>query len=316
MQAYIIRRLLLIIPTMVLVTIICFFSVRFIPGDVVAMMLQEKQHATQVDMDALRHALGLDVPDHVQYWRWLTAIVRGDLGKSLWTGDTVASQVARRLPITFELGILALLTSQIIAIPIGIYSAIRQDTLGDYLARSLAVAFIALPSFWLGTMVIVYPSIWWQWTPPMEYIAFTQDPIANLQLFAIPSVILGMVISGTTMRMTRTMMLEVLRHDYIRTAWSKGLKERVVVMRHALKNALIPVITIIGLQIPLLIGGAVVTEQIFSLPGVGRLMLGALSDRDYPLVSGINVCVAVFVLVINIVVDFTYSWLDPRIRYK
>ena len=316
MQAYVIRRILLIIPTIVLVTIICFFSVRFIPGDVVAMMLQEKQHATQVDMDALRHKLGLDVPDYVQYWRWLTGVLRGDLGTSLWTGDNVVSQVARRLPITFELGILALITSQIIAIPIGIYSAIRQDTVGDYMARSLAVAFIALPSFWLGTMIIVYPSIWWQWTPPMEYVAFTQNPIENIKVFAIPSIILGMVISGTTMRMTRTMMLEVLRHDYVRTAWSKGLKERVVVMRHALKNALIPVVTIIGLQVPLLIGGAVVTEQIFSLPGVGRLMLGALSDRDYPLVSGINICVAVFVLLINIVVDFTYSWLDPRIRYK
>jgi len=315
-QAYIIRRVLLIIPTLVLVSIICFFSVRFIPGDTIALMLQEKQHATQVDRDELRHRLGLDVPAYVQYGRWLLNLLHGDLGQSLWTGDSVAGQLARRMPISFELGLLALVVSQLIAFPVGVYSAMRQDTGGDYAARSFAIVCIALPSFWLGTLVIVFPSIWWHWTPPMEYVSFLKDPVANLQLFIIPAVVLGMVTSGTTMRMTRTMMLEVLRQDYIRTAWSKGLKERVVVTRHALRNALIPVVTIVGIQLPLLVGGTVVVEQIFSLPGVGRLMLGALSDRDYSVVSGINICVASIVLLINLVVDLTYSWLDPRVRYK
>jgi peptide/nickel transport system permease protein len=315
-QAYIIRRVLLIIPTLVLVSIICFFSVRFIPGDTIALMLQEKQHATQVDRDELRHRLGLDVPAYVQYGRWLLNLLHGDLGRSLWTGDSVAGQLARRMPVSFELGLLAFVVSQLIAFPVGVYSAMRQDTGGDYAARSFAIVCIALPSFWLGTLVIVFPSIWWHWTPPMEYVSILKDPIANLQLFIIPAVVLGMVTSGTTMRMTRTMMLEVLRQDYIRTAWSKGLKERVVVTRHALRNALIPVVTIVGIQLPLLVGGTVVVEQIFSLPGVGRLMLGALSDRDYSVVSGINICVASIVLLINLVVDLTYSWLDPRVRYK
>ena len=203
-----------------------------------------------------------------------------------------------------------------IALPVGIYSAIRQDTAADYAGRSIAVIGLATPNFWLGIMVMIYPAIWWGWAPPVVLISFTEDPLGNLGVFLIPSLILGTALTAATMRMMRTMMLEVLRQDYIRTAWSKGLKERVVVMRHAIKNAFIPVVTLIGLQLPILIGGAVIIENIFNLPGLGRLMVTALVDRDYPVVSGINLVFATAVMGINLMIDLIYPYLDPRVRYR
>jgi peptide/nickel transport system permease protein len=201
-------------------------------------------------------------------------------------------------------------------LPIGIYSAIRQDTAGDFIGRSFAIICIAVPSFWLGTMVMVFPSIWWNWSPPARYITFFQDPSQNLELFIIPAILLGMSMSGTTMRMLRTTMLEVLRQDYIRTAWSKGLRERVVILRHGLKNALIPVVTVIAGQIPVMLGGAVIIEQIFNLPGMGRLFLDSIMGRDYPYVQGINVFLAVIGMFIILATDLSYAYLDPRIRYR
>jgi len=317
MTAYIIRRLLLIIPTLFLVSVIVFFCIRLIPGGVIDLMVAQQEFATQVTRAALLHKLGLDVPIHVQYGRWVgNIIMHGDLGQSLWSGRKVIDELVNRLQVTLELGILAIVVAQIIALPVGIYSGIRQDTAGDYVGRSLAIVCIALPSFWLGTLVMVFPAIWWGWSPRVELISFAEDPVGNLGMFLLPAVILGMVTSGTTMRMTRTMMLEVLRQDYIRTAWSKGLTERVVVLRHALKNALIPVVTIIGLQLPILVGGSVVMEQIFCLPGIGRLLVESLTSRDYVMLSGVNLFVAFFVLLINLGVDLTYGFLDPRIRYR
>jgi len=269
------------------------------------------------DIAELKAELGLDVPAHVQYWRWVTNIVmHGDLGESLFTGESVSQRIGRAIPISVELGIMAILISLIIALPIGIYSGIRQDTAGDYVARSFAILMIALPSFWLGTMIMVLPAIWWRWTPPLLYVPFTQDPVGNLQMFIIPAIVMGMYMSGTTMRMTRTMMLEVMRQDYIRTAWSKGLRERVVILRHALKNALMPVVTLVGIQMPVLIGGSVVIEQIFNLPGIGRLMIQTLNERDYTVISGLNLTVAIVVMSINLLIDLTYGWLDPRVQYK
>ncbi len=321
MSTYITRRLVLIIPTLLLVTIIVFLSVRFIPGSVIdlmtaQMMLESETIGEQTAQEYMEHLLGLDVPLHIQYGRWLGNVLTGDLGKSLWTDRSITDEIIQRLPISLELGILALITSMIIAIPIGIYSAIRQDTMGDYIGRSFAILCISVPSFWLGTMVMVFPSIWWRWSPPMQYTPITENLGQNLLQFIIPAVIMGMVMSGTTMRMTRTMMLEVLRQDYIKTAWSKGLKERSVVMRHAMKNAMIPVITIIGLQVPVLIGGSVIMERIFNLPGIGRLMLDALGQRDYPVISGVNIVMATAVLVINLGVDVVYAYFDPRISYR
>ena len=333
MRAYINRRLLLIIPTLLILTILVFLSVRFIPGDVIDVMVGDLAYmgAGDIDREDLERKLGLDVPVHVQYGRWIgvlptpdptieesqfNGILQGTLGESLLGGLTVQQRILSRLPVTIELGVLAIAIGLLIALPVGIYSAIRQYTVADYVGRSIAVVGLATPNFWLGIMVMIYPVIWWGWSPPMQLIPFREDPLGHLGMFLIPSLILGTYLSAATMRMTRTMMLEVLRQDYIRTAWSKGLKERVVVMRHAVKNALIPVVTLIGLQMPILVGGSVIMENIFNLPGLGRLMLDALQVRDYPLVSGINLLFATAVIGINLMIDLIYPYLDPAVRYR
>ena len=319
MRAYITRRLLLIIPTLFILTILVFLSVRFIPGDIIDVMIGDLAYmgAGDIDREALERKLGLDVPVYVQYGRWVGDILlHGTLGESLLGGFTIEERILARLPVTIELGLMAIVIGLVIALPVGIYSAIRQYTVTDYLGRSIAVVGLATPNFWLGIMVMTFPAIWWGWSPPMKLIPFTEDPLGNLGMFLIPSLILGTYLSAATMRMTRTMMLEVLRQDYIRTAWSKGLKERVVVMRHAVKNALIPVVTLIGLQMPILVGGSVIMENIFNLPGLGRLMLDALQVRDYPLVSGINLFLATAVIGINLMIDLIYPYLDPAVRYK
>jgi peptide/nickel transport system permease protein len=228
----------------------------------------------------------------------------------------VVEQLAQRWPVTLELGLMALIIGQLIALPIGIFSALRQDKWGDYIGRSFAILCISIPGFWLATMVIVFPSIWWGYMPSIMLIPFTEDPIGNLKMFIIPALVMGMAMSGMTMRMTRTMMLEVLRQDYIRTAWAKGLGERVVVTRHALKNALIPVITVMGFQLPVLIGGTVIIEQIFMLPGMGRLLVEATLNRDYPVISGIMFLFSIILVLVNLAVDLAYGLLDPRVHYK
>ena len=430
MRAYIIRRVLLIIPTLVLVTMIVFLTVRFIPGDLIDMLAGNIEGTGEVTREEIaaqiRRDLGLDQKIHMQYLRWVGAlpqhgwgwnaessvgevsvtsrqseagvniivsavvsnvgktdsdyevilqhndstlqtqeitlgpppdpegedilgafndskivtftipngteegtytitangysnfagILQGNLGNSLITHRSILGSLADKIPISLELGVISIITGLLIAFPIGIYSAIRQDTIGDYVGRTIAIFFMAVPGFWLATMVWVFPSKWWGWSPAVTYIPIGEDFWGNIRQFIIPGILMGMVMSGVTMRMTRTMMLEVLRQDYIRTAWSKGLKERVVVIRHALKNAMIPVITIIGLQLPVLIGGAVIMEQIFNLPGMGRFMIESLNARDYAVISGINVMMASIILFANLLVDLTYGWLDPRIRYR
>ena len=263
MRVYIIRRLLLIIPTLFLLSILVFLSVRFIPGDIidvmVARMIGQSAGGAEIDREALAHMLGLDLPVHVQYGRWMGGILlHSTLGTSLSGDWSVEEKILGRLPVTIELGVMAIVIGLVIALPVGIYSAIRQDTAADYVGRSFAIIGLATPNFWLALMVMIYPAIWWGWSPPMKLIPFTEDPLGNLGMFIIPSLILGTASAAATMRMTRTMMLEVLRQDYIRTAWAKGLKERGVIIRHALKNALIPIVTLIGLQLPLLVGGSVI----------------------------------------------------------
>ena len=317
MRTYIIRRLLLLVPTLFIVSGMVFLLMRLIPGDIIDTMASEMGHEAggSLDRAAIERRLGLDVPIHVQYVRWIGQILQGNLGTSLRGDEPVVEQILPRLPVTLELGVMAIVIGLLIALPVGIYSAIRQDTAADYLGRSVAIIGLATPNFWLGIMVMIYPAIWWGWSPPMEYIPLTEDPLGNLGMLIIPSLILGTAGAASTMRMTRTMMLEVLRQDYIRTAWAKGLNERVVVMRHALKNALIPVATLVGFQLPILIGGSVIIEQIFVLPGIGRLLVSALSQREYHLVSAINLMLATAVIVVNLMVDLTYAYLDPRVRY-
>ena len=318
MRAYIIRRLLLVIPTLLILSLIVFFSVRFIPGDVIDSMLGKVDFQVDVDREALERLLGLDVPAYVQYGRWLGGIfLHGSLGQSLvGSRNTVEQAILSRLPVTVQLGIMSMVIGLVIALPVGIYSAIRQDTAADYVGRSVAVMGLATPNFWLAIMVMLYPSIWWSWSPPMKWIPVSEDLLGNLGILIIPSLILGTALAAATMRLTRTMMLEVLRQDYIRTAWAKGLKERVVVVRHAIKNALIPIVTLIGLQLPILVGGSVIMENIFNLPGLGRLMVDALTDRDYPTISGVNLLFGTAVVGINLVIDLLYGYLDPRVRYQ
>ena len=285
MRAYIIRRLLLVIPTLFILSVLVFLSVRFIPGDVIDVMAAriEAMGGGQVDRAAMERRLGLDLPIQVQYGRWIGGILlRGTLGESLLGGWPIEERMLGRLPVTAELGLLAILIGLVIALPVGIYSAVRQYTAADYVGRSVAIMGLATPNFWLGTMVMIYPAIWWAWSPPMELIPLAQDPLGNLGMFLIPSLILGTYLAASTMRMTRTMMLEVLRQDFIRTAWAKGLLERSVILRHAVKNAIIPVVTLVGMQLPILVGGSVIIENIFNLPGLGRLMLDALKRPRLP----------------------------------
>ena len=336
MRVYLIRRLLLTIPTLFIASIIVFLSVRFIPGDVVdVMMMRSQSGMSEETRAAIRRDLGLDTPIHIQYGRWLgvfpqtdassgegvgkarfDGVLQGNVGTSLWTGVPVLEALKRRLPVTVELSLMGLVLGLLIAMPIGMYSALRQDTIGDYIARSIAMAFIAVPYFWIGILVVVFGSLWFRYMPPLQLVPFVEDPLGNLGQFIVPAIVLGMVLSGWTMRLTRTMMLEVLRQDYVRTAWAKGLRERAVVVRHALKNSLIPVVSLIGLQLPLLFGGTVVIEQIFLLPGVGRYTVEATISRDYPVISGVLLLFGSTVVLANLLIDLSYGFLDPRIRYE
>ena len=347
MGAYVIRRVLLLIPTLFLVTIIVFLLVRLMPGSVVDVIVQEliglaeagnaptggeaAGGGVEIDREAIERRLGLDVPLHVQYGRWIgvlrtpnqrtgeseyNGILQGNLGVSMRTNRNMTDEILHRIPITFELGLLAVLTANIIAIPVGIYSAIRQDTWLDYVGRSFAILSLATPAFWLATILIVYGSIYLHWSPAVQYVPFSVDPIENLKMMIIPAVLVGTAMSGGVMRFLRTITLEVLRQDYVRTAWSKGLRERVVIFRHALRNALIPLITIFAPQIGMLIGGSVIMEQIFVLPGMGRYMLQMIVERDYWVVSGANLIFAVFTMVMILLTDLSYAYLDPRIRYR
>ena len=335
MRAYIIRRLLLLIPTLFILSVLVFLSVRFIPGDTVDLIAARMETflgpGAQVDRELIERMLGLDVPVYVQYGRWagvlptpdlvtgetqFKGLLQGSLGESLLRDTPITEMILERLPVTIELGVMALVLGLLIALPVGIYSAIRQDTPADYVGRSIAIIGIATPNFWLALMVMIFPAIWWGWSPPMEWVPFTEDPLGNLKILIIPSLILGTAGAAGTMRLTRTMMLEVLRQDYIRTAWSKGLKERVVIMRHALRNALIPIVTLIGGQMPILVAGSVIMENIFNLPGMGRLLLTALGERDYPVVSGVNLFFATMVMASILLIDMLYPYLDPRIRYS
>jgi len=322
MRDYIIRRFLLMIPTIALIIIVVFLLLRFIPGDIVDLMAAQMGTASSggeavVSPEHIRHILGLDVPLPVQFGRWVSGIfTRGDFGNSLWTNKPVIDQILRRIPVTFELGLLAFILAVAIAIPVGIIAAIRQDSWLDYLTRSISILGMSIPGFWLATMVVIFPAVWWGWAPIFKVIPFSEDPLGNLKQFLIPAAILGFAMSGVTVRYLRTTLLEVLRQDYIRTAWAKGLQERVVVVRHALKNAFIPVITILFGQAFIMIGGVVIIETIFNLPGMGRLFIESIFRRDYPIVQSINFILASIGLLFILANDLSYAFLDPRIRYK
>jgi peptide/nickel transport system permease protein len=311
---YVLRRLVLLVPTLVGVSLVVFVLVRMLPGDAATLQLQDAK-SSAADEAALRSQLGLDQPVYVQYVNWVGTLLHGDLGRSFRSKQPVAQELAARIPVTLELGIISLVIAAIVATCIGVISAVRQDTWMDYAARSTAIALLAIPAFWLGTLVVTLPSVWWHWTPPLQYVQLTQDPIKNLGIVIIPALILGLGLSGGLMRLIRTQMLEVLRQDFIRTASAKGLAEQAVITRHALKNAFIPAVTVLGLQVGLLVSGTVVLESIFVLPGMGRYLLEAVQSRDYPAIQALNLIFATVIIVTNLVVDLLYGWLDPRVRY-
>ncbi|GIW18107.1 ABC transporter permease [Tepidiforma sp.] len=317
MQRYILRRLLLMVPTLLGVTFVVFVIVRAVPGDVVDLVLGEFGAGDQATKEAIRKEFGLEGNIVAQYVRWLGDIVQFDLGRSLISNREVTSELRNRLPVTFQLGAMAIFFSLLIAIPVGVISAIRQDTWADYAGRSFAIGLLAAPNFWIAILLISLAARYFQWgVPPAKYIPFTDDPIGNLKLMFMPALILGGGLSGSVMRFTRSSMLEVLRQDYIRTAWAKGLRERVIIIRHAMRNALIPVITVVGLQLPVLVGGTVIIETVYSIPGMGRYYVSSIDQKDYPVIQAVNIVVALVVVFANLTVDVLYSVIDPRIRYS
>jgi len=313
LRRYVVKRLFVAVPSLLLATLIVFTLPRLIPGDVVQLMLEEKAYAK--DLEELRAKLGLDRPIYLQYFEWLGRVVRADLGESLWTKRPVVEELARRLPVTLTLGVIAIVVAVLIALPVGVISAIRQDTLKDYAARSAAILGLSVPGFWLATLVIVLPAIWWGWTPHLGFTEFSAAPGRHVLQFVLPALILGIASAAGIMRLTRAMLLEVLRQDYIRTAWAKGLRERIIVLKHGLRNSIIPVITVLGNQIAQVIGGTIIIEYIFGFPGMGRFLFEAILQRDYPVIQGVNLVVVSVIVLVNLTVDAFYAVLDPRIRY-
>ena len=315
MRRYVLRRLGLAVPTLGLVSVIVFGMMRLMPGDVVMRMVDGQAYAPTIE--ALRRELGLDRPAYRQYLEWIGGIVlRGDFGTSYWTRQPILDEFVGRFPVTLELAALTIVVSVVFGVLVGIVSAVRQDTLSDYLGRVLAILALSVPYFGLAVLVVVLPSIYFKWTPVWTYVPFTTDPLENLKILIVPATVFGVTRAGPIMRIMRSALLEVLRQDYIRTAWSKGLSEQAIVLRHALKNALIPVISLIGLQMPLYIGGSVIIESIFRLPGVGLFFFEALNKLDYPVVQSVNLIIAAMVVGLNLLIDLSYAFLDPRIRYR
>jgi peptide/nickel transport system permease protein len=314
-KRYIVHRVALTLPTLFFVSVIVFLMMRLMPGDVATRMVEG--HAYAPTLEALRKDLGLDRPMYVQYAEWIGGIVlRGDFGHSYWTRQPILEEFVRRFPVTLELALLTILVSVVIGVAIGILAAARQDTAADYAGRVLAILALSVPYFGLAVLVVVLPSIWFRWTPVYTYVPFTTDPLQNLTIMAVPALVFGVTRAGPIMRIMRSALLDVLRQEYIRTAWSKGLSERRIILRHALKNALIPVISLVGLQMPLYIGGSVIIEAIFRLPGIGLFFFEALGKLDYPVVQSVNLLVAALVIGLNLAIDLSYAFLDPRIRYR
>lgn len=323
MHRYIVKRLLLAIPTLVGAAALVFVLMRLIPGDVCVIRLGSGgAHVDAASVEACRQRLGLHDPLIVQFLDFLWSYFTFDFGTSMWSGNPVSEEIAKRLPVSLQIALMATVIAILIAIPLGTISALKENTWLDHIVRMVAIAGIATPSFWLGIMSLVlvlditYLATGKPWMPPIDYVPFLQDPIRNLSMVLLPALTVGYRYSAVTMRMTRSAMLEVMREDYIRTARAKGLLEQIIVNRHALKNALLPVVTLIGIEFAFLIGGLVVTEQVFNLNGIGRLLVQAVQNQDNVLSQAlVMLVVAIFVLT-NLVVDLLYAWLDPRIRFS
>jgi peptide/nickel transport system permease protein len=316
LHVYILRRLTFSIPALVLTSIIVFGLMHIVPGDVIVAKLADSGRVRPADVQQMKHQYGLDKPLYQQYAIWIGRVVRGDLGHSIYTNDSISSSLKQALPVTIELGVLSLGVAVLLGVTLGTVSAVYRNTTRDYSSRILAIVGLSAPDFWLGTLMVTFLAIWFGWSPPLKYFPLLTHPLENLGQFILPALIVGYRFSCTIMRITRSSLLEVLREDYVRTAAAKGLQYWAVISRHALKNAFLPVVTIIGGQLAVLLGGLVIIEQIFGLPGLGRLALQGLTFRDYPLVLADVMVFATIVIFVNLFVDVSYGWLDPRIRYR
>jgi peptide/nickel transport system permease protein len=319
MGRYIIRRLLLAFPVLIAVSILVFGGTRVVPGDICTIVLGVDTSgggASRENCDQVTHDLGLDKPIVSQYFTWLGHAVQGDLGRSMVQRRPVLAVMQARIPTTIELALLSSILSVVIALPIGVLSALKQDKWPDVAGRFLTIGWLSMPQFWVGTMLITFPAVWWGYATPVPYVEFWKDPLTNMEQLYLPVISLGLGFSATIARLTRSSMLEVLRQDYVRTARAKGLQERVVLSKHALKNAMLPVITLIGIQIGVLLSGTVVIEFLFALPGLGSLLVESIITKDFAQVQGIVLFFALIVILINIIVDLSYALFDPRVRFS
>jgi peptide/nickel transport system permease protein len=315
MSQYIVKRLLFTLLVLFAVSIVVFGAVRLIPGDVCRIVLATPD-VDENQCRVIRAELGLDQPVVTQYLRYMSGVLRGNFGTTLIGKRDAWKEIRTRIPLTVELTVLATMFALTLALPIGVYSALKRDSVTDYGLRFLTIGWLSIPGFWLGTMLIIFPAKWWGYSPPVGYVDIWTDPVKNLHMLYMPAIALGLALSASLARVTRSSMLEVLRQDYIRTARAKGLVERGVVVRHALKNAMIPVITLFAIQFGTLLGGTVVLESIFTLPGLGTLLLTSVLVKDYPQVQGLVLFFGTMLVLINLVVDISYAWFDPRIRYN
>lgn len=316
MSKYVVRRVLYSIPTVVLLSLVVFSAVRVLPGDVVLANLAESGFIpSEEQLEAIRRDLGLNEPFAKQYMVWLGQLVHGDLGDSLASGQSISSMFRQAMSVSIELGILAILVSLAVSVPLGVLAAVYRNTPVDYISRVVAVGGVSVPSFVLGMVVLLVGVRWFGSSPPTRYTPLQNDPVANLKQFIIPALILGYELAASVTRMTRSTVLEVLHEDYVRTAYAKGLMQQVVLVRHVLRNALIPVVTVVGLQVAVLFGGVVIIESVFSLPGVGQMLVKAVTRRDYPVVQATVLIAGLAVIIANLLVDLVYAYLDPRIRY-
>ena len=320
MRAYLTKRVLLFFPTLLLVTVAVFMILRVVPGDPAVLLLagtgaDAEEQYTQEQLQAMRAKLGTDRPIYVQYADWVWKMLQLDFGESYFFRSPVYDDIAERLPVTIELGLLSVLLASVVAVPLGVYSAIKQDTIGDYVTRVITITGIALPNFWVAIMIIFFLVLSFGYFPPLGYESVWDKPWNNLQQMIFPAIALGTSNMAFLARITRSAMLEVLHDDYIRTARAKGLSERVVIFRHALKNAMLPVVTVFGYEFGRLISGTVIIEVIFLVPGMGRLLVTSIFNRDFPMIQAVVLLIAVIVLVLNVLMDLLYAWLNPRIRY-
>ncbi len=317
MRKYVVRRLLLLIPTVFFVCVIVFCLLRYIPGSAIEALTYRMQSSGiyEVSEDYVRERLGMDKPAYIQFFIWLGNALRLDLGDSFFRSQSVSEIIGEHVFASLELGILSMILTNLIAIPLGVFCAKHQDSVADYAIRVISLILMSLPVFWIATIVLIYPSLWFHWAPTTEYVPFFRDPIGNLKMFFLPAILSAITTSGMQLRYVRTVMLDTMRTDYVRTARAKGVTERRIMYVHSFRNAMIPVITMIGGSIGGLIGGNIIMENLFSIPGLGQETVLALAERDYPIVQGCVLIMAIFTMVVNVIVDISYKWIDPRIKF-